>query len=106
MNPFEFVIAIVAIVFFYKLYAARLHAKSQQPNEDGYRAELQQRLESRGFKVTPDGPLLLLNIDGQEPYDAVRDAVVDLGVGLLRMEQRRHRLEDLFRVDVEETADV
>ena len=68
--------------------------------------ELQQRLESRGFHVTADGPLLFLSIDGQEPYDAVRDEVVDLGVGLLRMEQRRHRLEDLFRVEAAETADV
>jgi ABC-2 type transport system ATP-binding protein len=68
--------------------------------------ELQARLGERGLTVTADGPLLLVNIDGQQPYDIVRDEVVDLGVGLLRMEQRRHRLEDLFRVDAEETADV
>lgn len=66
--------------------------------------ELQARLTEKGLSVTADGPLLLISIDGQAPYDVVRDEVVDLGVGLLRMEQRRHRLEDLFRV--EETVDV
>jgi ABC-2 type transport system ATP-binding protein len=32
-------------------------------------------------------------------YDVVRDAVADLGLPLIRIEQRRHRLEDLFRDD-------
>ena len=73
---------------------------------DDKQDELKRRLEARGLKVTADGPLLLINIDGAQPYDAVRDEVVDLGVGLLRMEQRRHRLEDLFRVEAEEAADV
>ena len=30
-------------------------------------------------------------------YDAVLDEIVALDVSLLRMEQRRHSLEDLFR---------
>jgi ABC-2 type transport system ATP-binding protein len=33
-------------------------------------------------------------------YDAVRDAVADLGLPLVRLEQRRHSLEDLFRGEV------
>ncbi|HEU0073353.1 MAG TPA: ABC transporter ATP-binding protein [Dehalococcoidia bacterium] len=73
---------------------------------DEKQEELQARLVAKGLGVTADGPLLLISIDGQAPYDVVRDEVVDLGVGLLRMEQRRHRLEDLFRVETEETADV
>ena len=68
--------------------------------------DLLKRLQARGLRVTADGPLLLVNIDGEKPYDIVRDEVVELGVGLLRMEQRRHRLEDLFRVEAEEAADV
>ncbi len=68
--------------------------------------ELMARLEAKGLTVAAAGRLLLVNIDGQQPYDIVRDEVVDLGIGLLRMEQRRHHLEDLFRVDSEETADV
>jgi ABC-2 type transport system ATP-binding protein len=73
---------------------------------DEKQEELLARLTAKGLGVTADGPLLLISIDGEAPYDVVRDEVIDLGVGLLRMEQRRHRLEDLFRVEAEETADV
>jgi ABC-2 type transport system ATP-binding protein len=38
-------------------------------------------------------------------YDSVRDVVADLGLPLVRLEQSRHRLEDLFREQTEgETA--
>ena len=67
--------------------------------------ELKARLEARGLEVSEDGSHLFISIDGQAPYDIVRDEVVGLGIGLLRLEQRRHRLEDLFRVE-EQTADV
>ena len=40
---------------------------------------------------------LLVQLAGDETYDTVRDAVADLGLPLSRMEQRRHRLEELFR---------
>ena len=36
-------------------------------------------------------------ISGDETFDAVRDAVAALGLPLTRMEQRRHRVEELFR---------
>ena len=68
--------------------------------------ELKRRLEAKGLEVRQDGALLLINLDGTQPYDLVRDEVAELGVGLLRLEQGRHRLEDLFRVDDKETADV
>jgi ABC-2 type transport system ATP-binding protein len=67
--------------------------------------ELKRRLEAKGLEVRQDGALLLINLDGTQPYDLVRDEVAELGVGLLRLEQGRHRLEDLFRADTEETAD-
>lgn len=41
--------------------------------------------------------------EGRDPtavYDAVRDTIVDLGLPLVRMEQRRHSLEDIFRDDM------
>jgi len=63
---------------------------------------LAERLEGQGLSVGRDGKLLLIGLDGCAPYDVVRDAVVDMGIGLLRMEQRRHRLEDLFRVEAGE----
>ncbi len=73
---------------------------------DDRQEELKARLEAKGLSLTAAGPLLFITIDDQEPYDLVRDEVVDLGIGLLRMEQRRHRLEDLFSVEAEEASDV
>ncbi|MDQ2876509.1 MAG: hypothetical protein M3Y33_17600, partial [Actinomycetota bacterium] len=40
---------------------------------------------------------LLVALAGEGTYDVVRDVVADLGLPLSRMEQRRHRLEELFR---------
>ena len=39
-----------------------------------------------------------------EPYDVVRDTVDELGLSLLRLEQRRHRLEDLFSGAADDAA--
>jgi ABC-2 type transport system ATP-binding protein len=64
---------------------------------------LEQRLLKHGLVVSREGKSLLVGLDGSAPYDIVRDEVVDLGVGLIRMEQRRHTLEDLFRTDREES---
>jgi ABC-2 type transport system ATP-binding protein len=66
---------------------------------DSKREELQQLLEKRGIQVREDGNALLVSLDSDAPYDAVRDEVVALGVGITSMEQSRHSLEDLFRVD-------
>ncbi|MBW1598711.1 ABC transporter ATP-binding protein [Streptomyces sp. JJ38] len=35
--------------------------------------------------------------DAEATYDLVRDAVADLGLGLVRMEQRRHRIAEVFQ---------
>jgi ABC-2 type transport system ATP-binding protein len=64
---------------------------------DAREEELAARLAARGLTVGRDGRLLLIGLDGGAPYDILRDEVVELGVGMLRLEQRRHRLEDLFR---------
>jgi ABC-2 type transport system ATP-binding protein len=61
--------------------------------------ELEKRLTARGLTVGRDGRLLLIATDGGAPHDILRDEVVDMGVGLIRIEQRRHRLEDLFRAE-------
>jgi ABC-2 type transport system ATP-binding protein len=42
---------------------------------------------------------LLVQLAGESTYDSVRDTVADLGLPLSRMEQRRHRVEELFRDD-------
>src|SRR3954469_9136393 len=42
------------------------------------------------------GHILLLTAQGEDTYDLVRDVVADLGLGLVRMEQRRHHISEVF----------
>jgi ABC-2 type transport system ATP-binding protein len=58
-------------------------------------------LEERGVSASVEGRQVLVAIDGNPPYDLIRDSVVELGLGLVRMEHRRHTLEDLFRIESE-----
>jgi len=58
---------------------------------------LADRLTEQGQTVTPHGRLLVVKVLGPETFDAVRDATVDLDLCLIRMEQGRHRIEDVFR---------
>ena len=67
--------------------------------EDG-EAALATALAERGHPVTWDGRELLVAIEDDTAYDAVRDAVADLGLALVRLEPRRRSLEELFRGDV------
>ena len=60
-------------------------------------AALADRLKAAGLSVVVDGRAVLVAISDERPYDLVRDAVAELGLPLVRIEQRRHRLEDLFR---------
>jgi ABC-2 type transport system ATP-binding protein len=54
------------------------------------------RLIERGLQARADGRSVLVALDDVRPYDIVRDEVAALGLPLVRLEQRRHRLEDLF----------
>nr|WP_246470302.1 ABC transporter ATP-binding protein [Streptomyces olivoverticillatus] len=54
----------------------------------------------RAADGTPaSGRVLLVDVVDDTTYDTVRDAVVGLGLGLVRMEQRRHRIAELFQTD-------
>jgi ABC-2 type transport system ATP-binding protein len=64
--------------------------------DDGVPA-LAARLTADGLSVAVDGRSVLVAMTDDRPYDLVRDAVADLGLSLIRIEPRRHRLEDLFR---------
>jgi ABC-2 type transport system ATP-binding protein len=66
--------------------------------EEGTQA-LAAELGRRGLYTRPYQRGLLVQIDGEETYDAVRDAVAALGLPLSRMEQRRHQVEEIFRDD-------
>ncbi len=84
------------------LRSAPLHAFTERTGslavevEDG-REALAERLAARGLTVVVDGAAILIDLVDEGPFDVVRDAVVELDLALVRMEQRRHRLEDLFR---------
>jgi len=54
-------------------------------------------LGRRGLEPRPYERAVLVRLDGDETYDTVRDAVADLGLPLNRLEQRRRRVEELFR---------
>ncbi|MGW1842797.1 ABC transporter ATP-binding protein [Streptomyces sp. NPDC001966] len=45
------------------------------------------------------GHILLVEAVGEETYDIVRDSVAGLGLGLVRMEQRRHHIAEVFRTE-------
>ena len=71
---------------------------------EGDAAALAEALAARGFEARGEGFVAHVGLDGAEPYDAIRDCVVELGMGLVRLEQRRQSLEDIFRPDAEEAV--
>ena len=54
-------------------------------------------LTARSLEVVEDGRHVLVALEGEAAYDIVRDTVVELGLPLIRVEQRRHSLEEMFR---------
>jgi ABC-2 type transport system ATP-binding protein len=63
---------------------------------------LAERLTARGLTATATGRTMLVEIASAgagefDVYDAVRDEAIALGLPLVRIEHRRHQLEDLFR---------
>jgi ABC-2 type transport system ATP-binding protein len=65
---------------------------------------LQAALSRRGLNPLPYERGLLVQLTGDTTFDAVRDVVADLGLPLSRMEQRRHRIEELFGADPADRA--
>jgi ABC-2 type transport system ATP-binding protein len=55
------------------------------------------RLVAGGLDAVEDGDSILVPLLDDRPYDAVRDAAAELGLALVRMERRRHTLQELFR---------
>jgi ABC-2 type transport system ATP-binding protein len=58
--------------------------------------KLAAELAARGLKVKPQDRILLVEAAGEEACDTVVDAVAALGLPLVRLQQRRHRLDELF----------
>lgn len=66
--------------------------------------ELAARLAEVGLPPTRDGRLLLVPLESEDAYDRILRAVTDLELNLHRLDQRRHRVAELFTA--KETADV
>nr|WP_246050974.1 ABC transporter ATP-binding protein [Nocardioides guangzhouensis] len=59
---------------------------------------LGQALLDAGVRATPaDGRMVEVELRDDATHDLVRDLAVDLGLGLVRMQERHHRIEDVFR---------
>ena len=67
MNPFEFVIAIIAIVFIYKLVSMRMQHRNVQRAPDADRIAWQQRLDQLEERVK-----VLERIVTDDKYDLKR----------------------------------
>jgi ABC-2 type transport system ATP-binding protein len=61
--------------------------------------DLARALAEAGLAVHPAGRQLEIELLDDTTFDTVRDAVAGLGLGLLRMERRRHRMAEIFRAD-------
>jgi ABC-2 type transport system ATP-binding protein len=66
--------------------------------------ELAEALTQLQLTVTREGRLLLVPLTSQSDYDAILRAVAELDLPLHRLDQRRHRVAELFTS--KETADV
>ena len=58
--------------------------------------DLVRALTAAGVRARGVGRLVEVELAEDRDYDRVRDAAADLGVGLVRLEQRRHRMAELF----------
>ena len=71
---------------------------------DGDAAPVGERIRGAGFSVTVGRRELRVPITDDRVYDLIRDATIEAGVGLVRLEQDRRQLEDLFRESQPEEA--
>ncbi|HEU4948830.1 MAG TPA: ABC transporter ATP-binding protein [Kribbella sp.] len=60
------------------------------------RDRLAAALQRSGAHAWADGPLVLIELTADDLYDVVRDTIAELGLGVVRVEPHRHRLEELF----------
>jgi ABC-2 type transport system ATP-binding protein len=59
--------------------------------------DLVAHLSKLGLEVERDGHAVLVPLTGQTTYDVILGAVADLDLPLHRLDQRRHRVAELFR---------
>ena len=71
---------------------------------DGPVAALADFLRERGYEAQAGTRTLELDLKDDGAYDAIRDGAASLELGLIRIEQRRRHLEDLFRDEAGDEA--
>ncbi len=64
---------------------------------DDRRDDLVAALEGRNIEATIDGFSIVVEIENEEQFDAIRDAVVEADAPLRRLAPRRRHLTDIFR---------
>lgn len=69
---------------------------------DGSASGLATYLRERGYELREGIHTLEVDLRDDATYDAIRDGAATLELGLIRVEQRRQRLEDLFRDEAAE----
>jgi len=73
---------------------------------EGDGSALVRRLHEEGLTVRQEDGRILVGLDDDRTYDFIRDGIAELGLGLLRLEQGRQTLEDLFRTPKTDGNDV
>jgi ABC-2 type transport system ATP-binding protein len=73
---------------------------------EGDSSALAQRLREDGLTLRQENKRILVGLEGERTYDLIRDAIADLGLALLCLEQGRQSLEDLFRTPKTDADDV
>ena len=63
------------------------------------REEVATALAARGVSVTTEGASLAVELQSEEQYDAIRDAVAEAGARLRRMSPRRRQLAEIFQAE-------
>ena len=64
---------------------------------EGDSSALAQRLREDGLTLRQEDGRILVGLEGESTYNLIRDAIADLRLALLSLEQGRQSLEDLFR---------
>jgi len=71
---------------------------------DGPADALAEYLRQRGYNASAGTRTLEIDLGDDGTYDAIRDGAASLELGLIRVEQRRQHLEDLFRDEASDEA--
>ncbi len=66
---------------------------------DENRDELVSALERRDIQATIDGLSVVVELETEDQYDAIRDAIVEAEAPLRRLAPQRHHLTEIFRSD-------